>query len=76
VESNFNRHIEGQFRRYLQSITLSKGEINIRMLSPRTASSPNDFVKVAASRGGVGKSETDGLFGINNENRPDLHVQM
>jgi hypothetical protein len=35
-------------------------------------SSPNDLVKVAASRGGVGKSETDGLFGINHEDCPDL----
>ena len=42
------------------------------MLSMRIEISPNDLVEVAASRGRVGKSETDGLFGINHEDCADL----
>jgi len=67
-----NHQTKDQSHRNLQSITLNKGEINIHMLSMRIEISPNDLVEVAASRGRVGKSETDGLFGINHEDCADL----
>jgi hypothetical protein len=51
---------------------MQQESINTFFIAADIENSPNDLVEVAASRGGVGESETNGLFGVNHEDCPDL----